>query len=189
MMEPRPSLPQPDEIERQAAVLILLSPISHHFPSQLEDLYVTLIRRSNGSRHAHELAFPGGLREPNESLVETALREAKEEIGLGTVPVEVLGSLTPVATVKSRTSILPVLALARTYPELCPNCEVSKIIHMPLKALSRREARSVKVVDDPQVGRRVIPWYVVGKEQLWGASAKIMAELLAIVYGEQYLTD
>lgn len=73
-------------IERDAAVLVLLTMVD-------EELHVILTTRSNQVRtHPGEVAFPGGIREPSDrSPIETALREAYEEIGLPLEFVTILG--------------------------------------------------------------------------------------------------
>ena len=64
-----------------------------------EPALVFTVRSSDLSRHAGEISFPGGLQDPGESLQETALREAHEEIGLDPSAVELLGALPAVHTV------------------------------------------------------------------------------------------
>ena len=68
-------------------------------------------RRHDLRRHAGEISFPGGRSEPGEHLVDTALREAHEEIGLDPAAVEVLGALQPTSTVVTTYRVLPVVGL------------------------------------------------------------------------------
>src|SRR2546425_1117885 len=91
-----------DEIEgehpnaRRSAVLLALY-------EQDEQLFLAFIRRSNSLRnHSGQIAFPGGGVDPEDtSLVMTALREAREEIGLAPERATILGMLPPVFTVVS----------------------------------------------------------------------------------------
>lgn len=182
-MAPQPPLPDLPGASRFAAVLVLLSPIGHRWPDSVRDLFVTLIRRAASTHHSGELAFPGGMREGTESLPDTALREAREEIGVATGDVRLLGTLTPVRTTTSRTVILPVLGMAHRGPDFHPNSEVASLIHVPLHAMLNADSRGVDIVKHPQVGPRRIPYFKVASAKLWGASAKIMAELLAVVSG------
>lgn len=96
VMTPHPPLKDTPGRQRSAAVLVLLSPLGHRVDNALGELFVTLIRRTGSSHHSHELAFPGGLRERNETLCATALRESREEIGVRAGSVKVLGTLSTV---------------------------------------------------------------------------------------------
>ena len=72
---------------------------------------VLLTRRSTALRnHAGEISFPGGRIDPGETEVAAALREANEEVGLDPAAVEVIGELDHLATVVSRSHIVPVIA-------------------------------------------------------------------------------
>lgn len=182
-MAPRPPLPGRPGKQRFAAVLVLLSPIGHRVPDAICDLFVTLIRRADSTCHSGELAFPGGMRDGSETLPDTALREAHEEIGLAAEEIQVIGTLTPVHTSTSRTVILPVLGIARRPLNFHPNGEVASLIHVPIQALMSPDSRDVATVKHPQIGPRRIPYFKINSAKLWGASAKIMAELLAVVCG------
>ena len=81
--------PTPGPGERLAAVLAPI--IGTREPS-----LVFTVRSSDLSRHAGEISFPGGLQDGTESLLETALRETAEEIGLDGTSVDVLGALSSV---------------------------------------------------------------------------------------------
>lgn len=186
-MAPHPPLAGKPGKSRFAAVLVLLSPIGYRFPDSIGDLFVTLIRRADSSHHSGELAFPGGLHEGSETLPDTALREAHEEIGVAPGEVQVLGTLTPVHTSTSRTIILPVLGVARGSLSFRPNGEVAALIHVPLNTLMSPDSRDVDIVRHPEVGPRSIPHFKIESAKLWGASAKIMAELLAVVCGVETL--
>ena len=95
--DPSPS-PGPDD--RLAAVLapIVLEPAP---------ALVFTVRSAALSRHAGEISFPGGLQDPGETLAETALREANEEIGLDPALPRVLGALSPVHTFVSGILVVP----------------------------------------------------------------------------------
>src|ERR1700737_2463433 len=116
-------------LARKAAVLIGLF-------EQEEELYLVFIRRATTLRsHSGEIAFPGGSVDLTDaSPVETALREAQEEIGLDPSRVEVLGILPPVFTVVSNFLITPVVAfLPRGLGELnLQSGEVNKFFLFPL---------------------------------------------------------
>ncbi len=83
--------------------------------------------------HAGEISFPGGKLDSNDSdLLETALRETREEIGLSIKPDQVIGQLKPVITLNSGFTILPFVSVVDEIPQLSANAEVEKIFHIPL---------------------------------------------------------
>ena len=86
--------------------------------------------------HAGEISFPGGKLDPMDSdLLDTALRETNEEIGLHISRGQILGQLNPVKTLNSGFLILPFVCVLEEIPLLVPNSEVEKIFHIPLKPL------------------------------------------------------
>jgi 8-oxo-dGTP pyrophosphatase MutT (NUDIX family) len=134
-------------------------------------------RRGDLRRHAGEISFPGGRREgPDEELVETALREAEEEIGLRPSDVELAGALPPVGTFVTGYKVFPFVGLIDRELELRPSPdEVAAVILLGLEELVEGYAKRRLV-------RRGVPiktdTYVVGDHLIWGATARILGELL-----------
>ncbi len=134
-------------------------------------------RRSDLRRHAGEISFPGGRRDPGDAtLEETALREAEEEIGLPRTSVELLGELPPTSTFVTNYVIHP---FAAEIPpgvawELSPR-EVDTVLELTLEEL--RAGRTIASLQ-----RRGITFqtdaYVVGEHLIWGATARILQDLL-----------
>jgi 8-oxo-dGTP pyrophosphatase MutT (NUDIX family) len=133
-------------------------------------------RRADLRRHAGEVSFPGGRRDEGEELLETALREAEEEIGLRRENVEVAGALPPVGTFVTGYKVHPFVGLIEEGLRFQPNPE---------------EVESVLVasVDDLVAGygrrrlvRRGVPiktdTYLVGEALIWGATARILGHFL-----------
>jgi 8-oxo-dGTP pyrophosphatase MutT (NUDIX family) len=133
-------------------------------------------RREDLRRHPGEISFPGGRREEGETdLVATALREAEEEIGLPADAVEIVGALQPTPTIATGYSVYPFVGLidpGRTWT-LSPR-EVAEVIELPLAALRTGYERR-------RLLRRGVPirtdTYVVGDRLIWGATARILADL------------
>ena len=95
---------------RTAAGLLLLYPREH-------DIAVPLtVRASHLPRHAGQISLPGGAADPGETLAETALREASEEIGVDPAAVRILGELTPVHVVVSGFTLHPIVGVTDTAP-------------------------------------------------------------------------
>ena len=83
--------------------------------------------------HAGEISFPGGKLDSDDSdLLDTALRETSEEIGLTISKEQVVGQLEPVITLNSGFLILPFVSIVDEIPPLSANREVEKIFHIPL---------------------------------------------------------
>jgi 8-oxo-dGTP pyrophosphatase MutT (NUDIX family) len=133
-------------------------------------------RRADLRRHAGEISFPGGRRDPPESFVEAALREAEEEIALDPSAVEVVGALPPVSTFVTSYKVHPFVGLIPEGLELRPNpAEVEAVIRLSLDDL-------VSGFDKRRIVRRGMPirtdTYVVGGHLIWGATARILGEFL-----------
>ena len=142
------------------------------------DLHAVFTRRRDDlSRHAGEISFPGGRRDDGEPLVRTALREAHEEIGLDPEAVEVVGALEPTPTFVTGYAIYPFVGVIAT-PEAAwtmSHTEVAEVLELPFSAL-RAGAGERRLV------RKGIPFrtptYEVGPHLIWGATARILGDLL-----------
>lgn len=147
------------------------------FPAPEDDLHAVFTRRRHDlRRHAGEISFPGGRREPGEELVRTALREAHEEIGLEPAAVDVVGALAPVGTFVTGYAIYPFVGVLEAPPEwVVADTEVAEVLELPLAAV--RAAHGVR-----RLVRKGIPFrtdtYEVGPHLIWGATARIVADLL-----------
>jgi 8-oxo-dGTP pyrophosphatase MutT (NUDIX family) len=134
-------------------------------------------RGANLRRHAGEISFPGGRRDhPEEPLLETALREAEEEVGLDPAGVEVIGALPPIGTFVTNFKVHPFVGLIEDELELRPSPEeVESILHVHIDAL--REGQGMR-----RLVRRGIPFrtptFEVERHLIWGATARIVEELL-----------
>jgi 8-oxo-dGTP pyrophosphatase MutT (NUDIX family) len=153
----------------EAAVLVPL----HGWP-EVPGLVFTE-RRSDLRRHAGEISFPGGRRDPGEELLATALREAEEEINLSRERVEVVGALPPIGTFVTGYKVHPFVGLIDGL-QFEPNpAEVESVIVASLDDLVAAYAKRRLV-------RRGVPiktdTYEVGEAMIWGATARIVGELL-----------
>ena len=134
-------------------------------------------RRADMRRHAGEISFPGGRREgPGEPLLDTALREAEEEIGLGRDAVEVVGALPPIGTFVTNYKVHPFVGLIGDLREFEPNPdEVETVLAFTLEEL--RSSFAMRRLVRRGVPIRT-PTYLVGEHLIWGATARILGELL-----------
>jgi 8-oxo-dGTP pyrophosphatase MutT (NUDIX family) len=134
-------------------------------------------RRADLRRHAGEISFPGGRRDhPGEPLLTTALREAEEEIGLAPAEVDVVGALPPIGTFVTSYKVHPFVGLIGERLNFEPNpAEVETVLAFTLESL--RESFQMR-----RLVRRGIPFrtptYLVDDHLIWGATARILGELL-----------
>ena len=134
-------------------------------------------RREDLRRHAGEISFPGGRQdEPDEDLRVTALRETEEEIGLPRDEVELIGALPPVGTFVTGYKIHPFVGVIRPGHRWIPQPrEVEEILELSLGAL-------LEGYESKRLLRRGVPiktpTYTVGDSFVWGATARILQELL-----------
>jgi 8-oxo-dGTP pyrophosphatase MutT (NUDIX family) len=132
-------------------------------------------RRSDLSRHAGEISFPGGRRDGEESLLDTALREAEEEIGLARENVEVAGALPPIGTFVTNYKVHPFVGLIERGMRFAPNpSEVESVLVASLDDLADG-------YDKRRLVRRGVPiktdTFLVSGSLIWGATARILADL------------
>ncbi|PSQ86081.1 MAG: CoA pyrophosphatase [Bacteroidetes bacterium QS_3_64_15] len=160
---------------REAGVLVLL------VPHDGDPAVVLTIRREHLPDHAGQISFPGGQGEGDESLLDAALREAEEEVALPPSSVRMLGRLTPLYTPPSDFCVHPFVGRPESAPELYPTDEeVERVLRVPLAHLLDPATHSTET-------RRLggtdveVPYYDVAGHMVWGATAMMLAELLAVV--------
>jgi 8-oxo-dGTP pyrophosphatase MutT (NUDIX family) len=150
--------------------------------------HLLLTRRSAALRsHSGEVAFPGGRRDPGESLRDAALREASEEVGLDLSTVEVLGELDHLMTITSGSFIVPFVALLPGRPAgLRPNPgEVDAVLLVPFAELLHDEVYREERwswTGDPVESRPIFFFELVG-DTLWGATGAMVRQVLGLGLG------
>ena len=161
---------------REAAVLVPL------FEDDGE-VRVVLTRRSASLRsHTGEVSFPGGRLEPGEEAVAGALREAGEEIGINPETVEILGQLAPLSTMSSRAAITPFVGLLPGRPALTPSpAEVELAFDVALADLAAEGVHREERWSAPGMPERPIHFFELPDDIVWGATARILHELLTLV--------
>jgi 8-oxo-dGTP pyrophosphatase MutT (NUDIX family) len=167
---------------RPSAVLVLVA------DDDAGNAGVLLTRRSTALRnHAGEISFPGGRIDPGETEVAAALREANEEVGLDPAAVEIIGELDHLATIVSRSHIVPVIGRATAQLSLAPRSpEVERIMWVPLAELVRADTyRAERWMFPAGLGgaqesrERVLYFFELDDETVWGATARILIDLLS----------
>lgn len=179
-MAPRPrpgaewdDTPNPDA--RQSSVLLLFYPYE-------ETVYFPLILRPTyPGVHSGQVGLPGGGKEPGDiDLIHTALREAQEEIGVEPDQVNVLGQLSTLYIRPSNNIVLPVVGWTAERPDFLPDGrEVALLIEAALLEFLDPANRRTEVREIAR-GRATVPFFGVQNQTVWGATAMILGELLAL---------
>lgn len=158
---------------REAGVLVAIT------DSDDPEVILTL-RASTLSTHSGEVSFPGGKRDPEDAdLLETALREAQEEVGLHSRDVEIIGSLGQVVS-KHHLQVMPWVGVVAAHQPLKANPgEIERILRVPLRFLLAPENRRMDKLQFAGQTRYVPAWHWDG-EVIWGLTAYVLAELLNV---------
>ncbi len=157
---------------RLAGVLALL------YPGAADRLHFVLMRRAEyPGVHSGQISLPGGRREGDETLEQTALREAEEEVGARAAAVEVLGTLASLYVPPSDFDIHPFVGHTPARPTWRPDpTEVAEIIEVPLDLLLDDDAKDQETFDRNGMSIPIL-YYRVGPHKVWGATAIILSEL------------
>jgi 8-oxo-dGTP pyrophosphatase MutT (NUDIX family) len=167
---------EPPEGRRRAAVLL---------PLFVRDgaLRVLLTRRTDTvEHHRGQISFPGGVEEEDDdSPWATAIRETEEELGIAPGDVRLLGALTPLVTVTD--FFVEPFVGAIPYPHVLrpAAAEIAEVIDAPVAALldpKRLERRMLPGRDEPTL------FYHYGNHVIWGATARMLKELLDAIQGQ-----
>jgi 8-oxo-dGTP pyrophosphatase MutT (NUDIX family) len=159
---------------KEAAVLALL------YPSDGKLHLVFIKRNEYDGPHSAQISFPGGIREAGDlSLEYTALREAREEVGIDG-EIEVLGKLTPLHIPVSNFMVHPYVGWMQESPVFHPDpSEVQYVVEAALEDLL-----DPANLDSETLYQHALPieapYYRVGKEKIWGATAMMLSELLQL---------
>jgi 8-oxo-dGTP pyrophosphatase MutT (NUDIX family) len=165
--------PPAEQVPAAVLVPLFLSDTS----GSVEPHVVLTRRRADLRRHAGEISFPGGRRDPEDaSLRDTALREAEEEIGLARSQVSLLGELPPTSTFVTNYVIHPFVGTIPAGVAWRPSArEVDAVLELPLSAIEAGRTTT-------QLERRGISFetdaFVIDEHVVWGATARILDHLL-----------
>jgi 8-oxo-dGTP pyrophosphatase MutT (NUDIX family) len=172
-LNPDYNLPETDEKKvRPSAVLVLL------YPDESQKLHILFTLRTNTIRHAGQISFPGGRSENGEELLQTALRETREEIGVDQKEIRIACSLSPYTLHKSESRITPFVGFLLKRPHTNPNPdEVEEIFSCNLDKLMNKHTVKQKkwsLLDH----EFEVPYWDIHEVPLWGATAMMLNELL-----------
>jgi 8-oxo-dGTP pyrophosphatase MutT (NUDIX family) len=169
-----------------AAVLVAL------FEEAGQARVLLTVRSSRLRSHQGEVAFPGGKLDAGEGVDDGARREAEEEVGLDPSLVTVVGHLTAMPTVSSNTLMTPVVAVLDGRPVTAPAPdEVARVFDVALAdfladGVFAEELWAVPGrhgADGMPGGEFPVWFFSVAGETVWGATARVLTELLCLVLG------
>lgn len=168
--------PGPDV--REGGVLVLLYPLAHKAGPIALPL---ILRPTYGGVHSGQVGFPGGGREPGDvDLTATALRECYEEVGVEPARIEVLGRLSSLFVIASNYLVQPTVAWSPVRPVFHTDpYEVAALMETPLLHLLD-PATVHREMWDLRGAAVEVPYFSVEGQAVWGATAMMLSELLAL---------
>ena len=137
------------------------------------------------TQHGGEISFPGGkISEIDDDLLDTALRETKEETGLKILRDNVIGQLKQVTTLNSGFTIIPFVCMLDSIGRLVPNSEVDSFLHIPLLPFLETLESDL---DPKHNSIQEMYTYTFEKNLIWGASARMLKQITDILRKENLL--
>ncbi len=160
-----------------AGVMILLYP-------KADNIYFVLMERQGHplDPHQHQISLPGGKKETNETLEQTAFRETYEEIGVHPDLIHIIGPLSTVFVGVSNFLIHPFIGIAREMPIFTPEIEeVKTLLEVPLNDILTE--KNIKVTDMVVRGYELkdVPYFDLAEKVVWGATAMVLSEFREIL--------
>ncbi|WP_121742486.1 NUDIX hydrolase [Natronorubrum halophilum] len=167
----------PLEIDDQEYDAAVLAPIIER---DGEDHLLFTRRADHLGEHPGQMSFPGGGAEPiDDTILETALREANEEIGLEAHETEIIGQLDDIRTI-TEYAVTPFVARVPDREYVRDGSEVAEIVVLPLSGLLDPANYEYERRDHPYYGDIVIHYFHVDGYTVWGATGRILVQLLEL---------
>ena len=159
---------------KPAAVLILLYPNNNK-------IYFYLTKRADTVKyHKGQISLPGGSKENNETLLDTALRETQEEIGIDKHQISILGKITPLFIPVTGFMVTPFISYISKKPKtILDEIEVAELLSVNIRDLLNND---ILIMDREINGSSVsIPYFSLNNHQVWGATSMVLSELKDII--------
>nr|MBA3534623.1 CoA pyrophosphatase [Ardenticatenales bacterium] len=150
------------------------------YPLEAEPHTVLTVRSAALRTHAGQISLPGGRIDPGEDAIQCAVREAWEELGIIPEELDILGVLSELYIPPSNYCLTPVVAATHRRPDFRPHTdEVADLLEVPVALFTDPQNWLMENRMIEGVARR-IPYFEVGAHKVWGATAMILAEAMAI---------
>ncbi|TAD99951.1 MAG: CoA pyrophosphatase [Bacteroidetes bacterium] len=166
------SAPKPPRV---CAVMIFF------FEQDNEIIFPFMLRPAYDGVHSGQISFAGGGQEEQDlDLIQTAIRETEEEIGVLIPRSQILGTLSDIYIPPSNSLVTPVVAYLTEKPtyKIDPK-EVDQMLEISLKDLQNPENQSFQDLTFPNKMKAKMPVYQIGEWKIWGATARLLSDLLA----------
>lgn len=160
-----------------SSVLILLYPYR-------DEVYTVVMQRPDyDGAHSGQISLPGGKYEEDDlSMLDTALRETYEEIGVNRDDINIIGELTPLYIPPSNFIVYPFIGYMPSKPEfIADRTEVREVIEFRLQILSQKECQTKRMLHLRNSMKIEVPGYLVNEHFIWGATAMIFSELIYVI--------
>jgi 8-oxo-dGTP pyrophosphatase MutT (NUDIX family) len=159
------------------------SVLASYFIRDSEPCFVLMKRSEDKGVHSRQICFPGGaLEKEDASLLDTAIRESNEEIGLKPELIQILGPLSPLYIPVSNFFVQPYMAFLISKPEyLLDPQEAAGVLEISLSELMDDNNEDFRLVDHRGEFTLKTPCFVFEDEVVWGATAMMIAEMKAII--------
>ncbi|MEM9052310.1 MAG: CoA pyrophosphatase [Bacteroidota bacterium] len=167
-----------DPTARKSAVLALI------YPKHDEAHIALMLRNTYNGTHSGQVSFPGGKQESDDnSLLETALREANEELNIQPGEVEILGALTQVYIPPSRFLVSPFLGFSEQRPNFSKDpYEVAELIEAPLRLiLNDAEIKEKPLYLEIAKTEITVKYFDILGHTVWGATAMMLKEISELI--------
>jgi 8-oxo-dGTP pyrophosphatase MutT (NUDIX family) len=156
---------------KPGSVLILL------YEDNGKILFPLIKRAEYNGAHSGQVSLPGGKAEPGEDSIQTALREAQEEIGIDPATVNVIGRLSDFFVIPSNFLVTPVVASVKKTPSFRADPhEVVRIIYGDVDSLIKEDAIRTREILAAGNFRMNAPHFEIENEVVWGATAMMLNE-------------
>lgn len=163
---------------RKAAVMMLC------YPKQEQTHFVLILRKTYKGVHSNQVGFPGGKVEPEDaSLLDTALRETEEEIGIARDTITAIKKLTNIYIPPSNFYVQSFIGYLDVNPKfvLQPD-EVAAILEVPLQELLDQDATATATVATTYAANLEVPVFTLNEHTVWGATAMMLNEVRELFY-------
>jgi len=160
---------------KPAAVLLLL------YPNDNQIFFYLTKRTENLKYHKGQISLPGGSKERGETLLETALRETEEEIGVNKNQISILGNITPLFIPVTGFMMTPFIGFISKKPLIkLDSMEVADIFSVNILDLINND----KLITYRQIkGKNLnIPYFSLNNHQVWGATSMVLSEFKDIIH-------
>ncbi|NNE26543.1 MAG: CoA pyrophosphatase [Saprospiraceae bacterium] len=170
---------EPKANAKEAGVLALLHPNG----KDLKLTYIKRPQRNTLDKHSGQVSFPGGKKEKvDKNIIDTAVRETYEEIGINPKDIRILGQLTPLYVYVSNFLVYPSVGVIDYEPDyILQSSEVDYTITADLNELTNPGTVQKRDLKIRGFTMRDVPYFALGEETLWGATAMITSEFVEII--------